>query len=138
MKSRVGSVTLAACTALVVALLGTACGGDTAAARVESVPAPAAAEILSADPDAILLDIRTPDEFAGSHLDDAVNIDFLAPGFEEQISTLDRDLPYVIYCASGNRSGSALDLFRQLEFTDVVDIEGGIASWIEAGLPVVP
>jgi len=138
MTSRVGSVTRLACAALVVAVLGTACGGDTAPARVETVPAPAAAEILSADPDAILLDIRTPDEFAGSHLDDAVNIDFLAPGFEQRVSTLDRDLPYVIYCASGNRSGSALDVFRRLEFTDVVDIEGGIASWIEAGLPVVP
>ncbi len=122
----------------VAAAVSVGCGGDTATARVETVPAATAAEILTGNGDAILLDIRTPGEFGTGHLEDAINIDFYADDFEQRIGALDRDLSYVVYCRSGNRSGAAMELFRELSFVDVVDVEGGIVAWSEAGLPVVP
>ena len=52
------------------------------------------------------------------------------------IPEVDPDVPYVLYCRSGNRSGQTLSLMDQLGFTDVVEVGGGIQAWEAAGLPV--
>ena len=121
----------------VVVIAAAACGGSADTARVETVPATEASEVVNGNGAAILLDIRTPEEFAAGHLEDAVNIDFYAADFAQRIGSLDRDLPYVVYCRSGNRSGQAMELFRDLGFNDVVDVDGGIVAWAEAGLQIV-
>ena len=100
-------------------------------------PAEAAAVLDEAPADLVVLDIRTPEEFAESHLAGAVNIDFYAADFRQQIEALDRDAPYVLYCRSGNRSSQARQLMADLGFTNVVDVDGGIVAWQQAGLPVV-
>lgn len=120
---------------LILLVLGfAACGGDTAV--VETVDAGTAADFID-DADTILLDIRTAEEFAEARIEGAVNIDFYAADFEEQIATLDRNASYVVYCRSDNRSGQAMELFRELEFNEVREIDGGIVAWIEAGLETV-
>lgn len=86
---------------------------------------------------AVVLDIRTPDEFAEGHLEGAINLDFYAADFADQIGALDRDARYVVYCRSDNRSGQAMDLFRELGFAEVYEIDGGVGAWVGAGLPVV-
>ena len=63
-------------------------------------------------------------------------VDFYAPDFADQIAQLDGNTPYLLYCRSGNRSGETLVLMRQMGFTDVTEIDGGIAAWQQAGLPV--
>jgi rhodanese-related sulfurtransferase len=120
---------------LTLALLLAACGGSTTQV-IETVSPEAAAEKLAEDPAPILLDIRTPEEVAEVRIPGAVNIDFYEPTFADQIAQLDRDASYVVYCRSGNRSGQAMDLFEDLEFAEVVDVDGGIVSWYEAGFPV--
>lgn len=85
----------------------------------------------------VVLDVRTPEEFATGHLAGAVMIDFNGPEFEAQIDVLDRDTPYLLYCRSGNRSGQARALMEQLGFVDVADIDGGILAWEQAGLATV-
>lgn len=85
----------------------------------------------------VVLDVRTPEEFATGHLAGAVMIDFNGPEFEAQIDALDRDTPYLLYCRSGNRSGQARALMEQLGFVDVADIDGGILAWEQAGLTTV-
>jgi rhodanese-related sulfurtransferase len=117
-------------------LLLAACGSDSTAAVVETVDAGTAAGFV-ADAETVLLDIRTPEEFTEARIDGAVNIDFYAPDFAEQIADLDRDTTYVVYCRSGNRSGQAMELFRDLEFNDVHEIGGGILAWLDAGLATV-
>lgn len=115
-------------------------GAQTAAPSergVRVVPAEEAAELLTADPAPAVIDVRTPEEFAEGHLDGAVLIDINSPDFEQRIAELDRDQPYVLYCRSGNRSAAARAVMADLGFTDVADVEGGIAAWIAAGLPVV-
>jgi rhodanese-related sulfurtransferase len=65
-------------------------------------------------------------------------LDFYAPDFADRLAQLDPDVPYLIYCRSGNRSGQTLALMEDLGFTDVADVDGGILAWGDAGLPVVP
>jgi len=85
-----------------------------------------------------LLDVRTPDEFAQSHIAGAENIDFYASDFADRIGALDRDERYVVYCHTGNRSGRATALMAELGFTNVSDVDGGIAAWETAQLPTIP
>lgn len=107
-----------------------------AAEGVRVVDPAAAAELLAATPAPILVDVRTPQEFAEGHLDGATLVDLNAPDFADRIASLDRDASYVIYCRSGNRSAAAREVMAELGFTDVADIRGGIQAWSAAGLPV--
>jgi rhodanese-related sulfurtransferase len=95
------------------------------------------AALLEGDPAAVLLDIRTPEEFGEGRLEGAVNIDFYAADFAGQLAELDRDATYVIYCRSGNRTTAALDTFRDLGFTSVHAVEGGIVAWEATGHLVI-
>lgn len=96
-----------------------------------------AAEVLDAgSDDLVLLDIRTPDEFNQARLSDAVNIDYYAADFRENLSALDLEATYVVYCRTGNRSASAVQIMQELGFQRVYEIDGGIARWYESGLPL--
>ncbi|MFH1103644.1 MAG: rhodanese-like domain-containing protein [Actinomycetota bacterium] len=117
-----------------VVIAAVACGGGTTAV-IETVDAVTAGNLAN-EPGTVVLDVRTPQEFAEEHLIDAVNVDFSATDFADRIAALDRTAAYVVYCRSGNRSAQAMDLFRRLEFTDVHEIEGGILAWVAAGLPI--
>ncbi len=97
-----------------------------------SVDAAAFGRVADAE-EVVLLDVRTPREFAAGHLPGARNIDFHAPGFAQQLEGLDRDTPYAIYCRSGNRSGTTLALMRKLKFRQVHDLSGGITAWLVQG-----
>ena len=97
---------------------------------------PAEAKTLLAEKKPVVLDLRTPAEFAAGHIAGAVNIDFRAPDFAQQIAALDRAPRYVVHCGSGNRSGQALPLFQKLHFEAIYHLDGGITAWKEAGLPV--
>jgi rhodanese-related sulfurtransferase len=88
--------------------------------------------------DFVLLDVRTPEEFASGHLDGAVNVDFYSADFATSLAALDRDDRFLVYCRTGNRSGSTLELMEQLGFQDVHHLDGGIVSWSTAGGVVVP
>ncbi len=100
---------------------------------------PAEAADLIADPpaDLVVLDVRTPEEFAAGHVEGATLVDFYDPDFADQLVALDASVPYVVYCQSGNRSGQSIEVMRDLGFVDVTDIDGGISAWTDAGLPVV-
>ena len=124
-------------TLVAFALVLGACGGGTSTQVVETVTPQAAADKLAGEPAPILLDIRTAPEVAEVRIDGATTIDFYAPDFRDQLAALDRDASYVVYCRSGNRSSQAMDIFRELGFADVADVDGGIVAWLNAGLPVV-
>lgn len=76
-----------------------------------------------------LLDIRTPEEFNESRIKGAVLYDIYNPNFKEDISQLDKEKSYLIYCRSGSRSMFALSLFKQLGFEEVYECEGGLVYW---------
>ena len=76
---------------------------------------------MLADPQLTVLDVRTPEEFASGHLQRAQNINFRALDISQQLSRLDPKARYVLYCASGNRSGRTAALMQQLGITNVVN-----------------
>ncbi len=119
---------------VVLAAAVAACSSSTGV--IESLDADAAATLLEDDPTAVLLDIRTPEEYAESRIAGAVNIDFYAADFSTRLGALDRDTTYVIYCRSGNRTTAALDIFRDLGFSSVHAVDGGIQAWQGTGLAV--
>ncbi len=89
------------------------------------------------NPDFAIIDVRTPAEYAEGHLENAVNIDFRADDFEDRVDELDKDKTYVIYCRSGFRSAGARDAMKELGFSEVYNVLGGITGWTAAGFPVV-
>jgi rhodanese-related sulfurtransferase len=78
----------------------------------------------------IILDIRTPQEFAGGTLPGARNVDFYAPDFVQKLSALEKENTHLIFCRSGNRSKAALGLMEQLGFREVYELDKGIISYI--------
>ena len=112
-------------------------GGEAAGAEVVTTLTPAEGmELLSARDDVVLVDVRTPEEFAEGHLEGAVNINLQGPDFEGEIAELDPEATYVVYCRSGNRSAQAAAIMAEAGFTDVRDL-GGIQAWQAAGGEVV-
>jgi len=79
--------------------------------------------------DVQLIDVRTPGEFSKGTIEGAVNIDFRASDFEDQIQKLDKSRPVMIFCAAGGRSAKALQKFKALGFTHVLELEGGYGNW---------
>jgi phage shock protein E len=112
-------------------------GPDTAISGISTISAGDAAAITDNPPeDLVVLDVRTPEEFAEGHLDGAVLIDFYDADFAEQLAALDPDVPYLVICRSGNRSGQTLGIMEQLGFASAADVDGGIIAWAGAGLPL--
>jgi rhodanese-related sulfurtransferase len=79
----------------------------------------------------MIIDVRTPQEYAFGHLEKAVNINFYDSMFIEKISALDKTQPISLYCRSGDRSGQTLQIMASLGFTNVIDLEGGIQLWVQ-------
>ena len=91
---------------------------------------------LAANPGAVLLDVRTPEEVAEGALPGAVNINFNAPDFQEKIAGLDKGKPYFVYCKVGGRSGKAATLMNESGFQEVHNLKGGYDAWVGQGLEV--
>ena len=88
-------------------------------------------------PEAVLLDVRTPEEVQNVYIKGAINMDFQRPEFKLLIAGLDKEKPYFVYCKSGMRSGKAADLMRDSGFKNVKTLEGGLNAWRSAGLSTV-
>ncbi len=97
---------------------------------------PAAAQTLIEQKKAVILDVRTPKEYAAGHIADAKNIDFNAADFEKNLDLLDKKRTYLVHCAAGGRSTKSLEVFKKLGFTAVVHLDGGFQAWEKAGKPV--
>jgi len=85
---------------------------------------------------AVVLDVRTPKEFAAGHIAGAVNIDWNAADFASKAGALDKSKTYLVHCAVGGRSAKASDKMTALQFTNVYNLEGGMKAWEKAGKPV--
>ena len=126
-----------------------ACGDETSNPKVSSTSAPAASvfqvkhvdakgahALLSTDPEAVILDVRTPKEIEGGYIEGAVFANFYDEGFTQQLTKLDRSAPYIVHCRSGGRSTKALSTLEELGFTNVTHMDGGLQSWEREKLPL--
>ena len=92
------------------------------------------AEALKSTPNATIIDVRTPEEFQGGHLNEAVNFNVLAPEFQSQVSKLDKSQPVFVYCKVGGRSADAVEKMKSMGFTTIYDMKGGYMAWSSAGM----
>ena len=84
----------------------------------------------------IIIDVRTPEEFANEHIENAVNLDYYSEKFRDELNKLDKEKTYLIYCRSGNRSGKALSIMKELAFREIYNMLGGIIQWKAEGYPL--
>lgn len=84
---------------------------------------------LAASPDALLLDVRTPQEISKGYLKGAVFMDFYDATFRQQVENLDKKKPVFVYCAIGGRSWDAAKIMYEMGFENVYDLKGGIIVW---------
>ena len=108
------------------------CTQETATVQAIS-PAGYQTQFAEAGVEHLLIDVRTPEEFAGGHIDGAVNIpvDTLAG----RLSEVPEGQPIVVYCRSGNRSATAARILADSGYSGIYDL-GGLQGWIAQGFPV--
>lgn len=122
---------------MAISVFAAACSSGNATQTIELVSPGKAAEVIAENPDGlVVLDIRTPEEFNEARLADAIMVDYYAADFADQIDRLDKNVPYVLYCRTGNRTADAAALMEELGFSEVYEIDGGIVNWYEQGYPV--
>jgi rhodanese-related sulfurtransferase len=85
---------------------------------------------------AVIIDVRTPEEYAGGFIGNAVNMDYYSPSFKSDISKLDKSQTYFVYCQGGGRSKSAAEVMQKEGFTKVYELNGGMSEWEASNLPV--
>ncbi len=132
---------------ITVGLLASACKNavkteTTPAVQTEVVPVPQ--NISTADFEAgmnkrniVILDVRSPEEIAEGHIKGAIFANFYDDDFMSQISGLEKNKTYYIYCKSGGRSGQACDQFVDSGFSNVYNLEGGFDKWNSEGREII-
>lgn len=78
---------------------------------------------------AILVDVRTPEEFQQGHLEEALNINLFDPTFDAQFSKIDKQKTIYVYCKVGGRSAKAQERLLDMGFKNVVNLEGGYDAY---------
>lgn len=109
------------------------CNGQTSK-NSQTIDAKAFAEKIAVTPNPQILDVRTPEEFAAAHIDDAKNVNWLGDSFVAGSEKLDKTKPVFVYCKSGGRSQNAVAKLEELGFTTIYQLQGGILKWDAAGL----
>ena len=94
-----------------------------------------AIELMEEKLDLVILDVRTVGEFDEGHIEGAINIpvDELSGRLDE----LSKDDELLVYCRTGNRSGSAISILSDAGYTKIYHMHEGISVWIQQGHPVV-
>ena len=132
---------------LIIALLAltlAACGGGSSPAEapakqvdLSSLPVDLTVQQVNEirnNPDVVLIDVREQWEYDAGHIP---NVKLIPLGqLPNRMSEIPKDKFVVMTCRSGNRSGQATKFLREQGFDNVHNMQGGIAAWQKAGLPV--
>ncbi|MFC1998876.1 rhodanese-like domain-containing protein [Chloroflexota bacterium] len=136
----IGLKSLTVLTGSVLMLIGACGGGTSVASDISDSSVQEAYEILQSNvtnAGFVVLDIRTPKEYAAGYIEDAINIDYYASTFRDDVDELDKNKTYLVYCRTANRSGAAMPIFEELGFETVYNMIGGIVAWQAAEYPIV-
>lgn len=131
-------LTLVACAALLVACVGgsTAPSGTNAHPQVQEISILELDSLQAALPNAILIDVRSDEEWAAGHLAGASYISFDWDHRLDPLKALPEDRPVLVYCEAGGRSGVITEELRILGHPYIVDLIGGMEAWSENDRPV--
>ena len=132
-------LTLVACVTLLVACAGgsTEPSTTTAHPQVQEISILKLDSLQAALPNAILIDVRSDEEWAAGHLAGASYISFDWDHRLEPLKALPEDRPVLVYCEAGGRSGVITEELRILGHPYIVDLIGGMEAWSENDRPVV-
>jgi rhodanese-related sulfurtransferase len=89
------------------------------------------------NPDFVIIDVRTPEEYNDGHIEGSINIDYKSENFKSEISELKQYRTYLVYCRSGKRSKAAQDIMFSSGFINVINLTGGFEDWKKELLPFV-
>ena len=110
------------------AILLAGCSAPKETASYRQISMDEAITMMEEESGYIILDVRTPEEFADKHIPGAVNIPNETIGTEEIPELPNKDQLILVYCRSGNRSKQASEKLADMGYTNVVEF-GGINSW---------
>lgn len=111
-----------------IALVLYACTAQTSSGNYENIDVTTFKEKM-ADESVVILDVRTPKEIAAGKIAGALEMDYKANDFQEQLAKLDKDKTYLIYCASGGRSSRTCSMLDKQGFTELYNLNGGYQVW---------
>jgi len=98
------------------------------------------------NPDFVIIAVRTPEEFAKEHIENAINLDYRSETFRDWLNILDKNKTYLIYyrasgvrcpCGGAPIDTQALNIMFMLDFREVYNMLGGINGWKAEGLPTI-
>ena len=110
------------------AILLAGCSAPKETASYRQISMDEAITMMEEESGYIILDVRTPEEFADKHIPGAVNIPNETIATEEIPELPDKDQLILVYCRSGNRSKQASEKLADMGYTNIVEF-GGINSW---------
>jgi thioredoxin len=126
MKSKIGIL-------LFVSFLFISCQAQPAK-NVQVIDVKTFAEKLKVAGTSQLLDVRTPEEFANEHIDNATNVNWNGDDFEAKASKYDKSKPIFVYCKVGGRGLKAANKLSEMGFTEIYNLDGGIMKWNANGM----
>lgn len=85
-------------------------------------------------PDLVVLDVRNKSEYDAGHIEGALHV--FAGYLEDNLDRIPRDRTLAVHCAGGDRSSIATSLLHRYNFTNAINVPGGINAWIVAGYPI--
>lgn len=130
--SLAGLIAIAVVAVVLINANNPCCAQETATVQAIS-PAAYQQQFAETGTEHMLIDVRTPEEFASGHIEGAVNIpvDALAG----RLSEVPTGQPVVVYCRSGSRSATASKILADAGYSSIYDL-GGLQGWISQGFPV--
>ncbi|MDH5366556.1 MAG: rhodanese-like domain-containing protein [Cyclobacteriaceae bacterium] len=85
--------------------------------------------LLASTKDAQIIDVRTPEEYAGGFIGNATNVNFFDKDFKTKVAEFDKSKPVLLYCQGGGRSGKALKILKEMDFQVVYELKTGYGNW---------
>ncbi|MCB1297834.1 MAG: rhodanese-like domain-containing protein [Microthrixaceae bacterium] len=125
---------LAAAGALALAVSLAACSTPSGSSTDPDANAGASVVVTA---ETVIVDVRTPDEYADGHLEGAELLDLTGGDFAAALPSLDPNAEYVVYCRSGNRSGQAVAMMEDAGFTNVTNLGSLSEAAAATGITVV-
>lgn len=107
---------------LILPLILCSCGNNEKVATAKKINCEQKNKLLTED--AVLIDVRTSEEYEEGHLDEAINISVETIGLTIEEKVKDKDTKIVVYCRSGNRSATAAESLINKGYTNVYDLGG--------------
>ncbi len=110
--------------------------GNSTTGVVQQVDAAKFSSLMESSPEKIVIDVRTDGEVVSGVIPNATQIDLSRNDFRESVSKLDKTKPVFVYCAVGGRSSMASEVFEEVGFTKIYNLQGGVSAWQQAGFPL--